>query len=438
MNPISSVTSYLIDNLTLAVPTEPALAFYYDDRGHRVRKENYVYAGDEPIRDITWYVRDASGSPLAIYQGTADETQTTADLKELPIYGLSRLGIYQKYMNDYVYQLTDHLGNVRATLRRGKDNELYVVGATDYYPFGMPMPNRQITGSENYRYGYQGEFAETDPETGKPAFELRLWDSRIGRWLSTDPAKQYASPYMGMGNNPIITYDKDGAIGENDYRLNKDGSIELIALTGDNFDRLFVDGVENPFIINNQSLLSDLFITQSFGASYAFGNSDSRNDVFKIFIAGAHFSDREWMVGKTWTGNYFVGSSREKAQVGIWKDAGISKSDIYAFMHSHPGDLIADQGSKYSQWNSEIASMGYGDLIDPVTVPGFTSNRTQISWDSDWGHYRNSVDSNNGRASHYSYVYVPKTSRLWRVGYNEPHFIRNIHYNYNRFFFGTF
>lgn len=263
LNSVYNNTQYLIDNLTLAVPTEPALAFYYDDRGHRIRKENFVYAGDEPIRDITWYVRDASGSPLAIYQGTSEETQTTAELKELPIYGLSRLGIYQKYMNDYVYQLTDHLGNVRATLRRGKGNELYVLGATDYYPFGMPMPGRSLTGSENYRYAYQGQedgalknspvdyFSERASlsrgrETGKEAFQLRLWDGRIGRWLITDPAKQYASPYMGMGNNPIITYDKDGAIGENDYRLNKDGSIELIALTGDNFDRLFVDGVENP------------------------------------------------------------------------------------------------------------------------------------------------------------------------------------------------
>lgn len=39
-------------------------------------------------------------------------------------------------------------------------------GATDYYPGGMPMSNRQIVNGERYRYGYQGEFAETDPETG--------------------------------------------------------------------------------------------------------------------------------------------------------------------------------------------------------------------------------------------------------------------------------
>ena len=73
----------------------------------------------------------------------------------------------------------------------------------DYYPFGMPMPNRNVEGG--YRYGYQGEFAEKEPEIngGTNSFELRLWDSRIGRWLSPDPYGEFSSPYIGMGNNPL-------------------------------------------------------------------------------------------------------------------------------------------------------------------------------------------------------------------------------------------
>jgi len=68
------------------------------------------------------------------------------------------------------------------------------------------MPNRNIEG--NYRYKFQGQ--EKDAETGKEAFELRLWDGRIGRWLTVDPAGQYSSPYLGMGNNPINGVDPDG------------------------------------------------------------------------------------------------------------------------------------------------------------------------------------------------------------------------------------
>ena len=68
----------------------------------------------------------------------------------------------------------------------------------------MPLRNSL----SDYRYAYQGQ--EKDPETGKEAFELRLWDARIGRWLTTDPYGQYHSPYLGMGNDPINGIDPDG------------------------------------------------------------------------------------------------------------------------------------------------------------------------------------------------------------------------------------
>ncbi|MAS87455.1 MAG: hypothetical protein CMH30_05710, partial [Micavibrio sp.] len=59
---------------------------------------------------------------------------------------------------------------------------------------------------------YQGQFTLKDEETGLDAFELRLWDSRLARWTSTDPYGQYASPYLGMGNNPISGVDPDGGL----------------------------------------------------------------------------------------------------------------------------------------------------------------------------------------------------------------------------------
>ena len=41
---------------------------------------------------------------------------------------------------------------------------------TNYYPFGMAMPNRHNFGSDYYRYAYQGQ--EKDSETGKEALYL--------------------------------------------------------------------------------------------------------------------------------------------------------------------------------------------------------------------------------------------------------------------------
>ena len=70
------------------------------------------------------------------------------------------------------------------------------------------MPGREVVNGEPYRYAYQGQ--EKDTETNKEAFQLRLWDARIGRWLTFDPMRQYHSPYMGMDNRPNMSIDPTG------------------------------------------------------------------------------------------------------------------------------------------------------------------------------------------------------------------------------------
>ncbi|MDA7716991.1 RHS repeat-associated core domain-containing protein, partial [bacterium] len=177
---------------------QPLVKFFYNDKGHRVRKESYNPTSGS-LNYIEHYVRDAAGTPMAIYRD--------GQVVENTIYGASRLGV-RKSDGTNVYQLTDHLGNVRVVVGRNPQGQAMAMTSTDYYPFGMSMPGRNMVG--DYRYGYQGQ--EVDPETGKEAFELRLWDSRIGRWLTTDPAGQYSSPYLGMGNNPINGIDVDGGI----------------------------------------------------------------------------------------------------------------------------------------------------------------------------------------------------------------------------------
>ncbi|WP_421804881.1 leucine-rich repeat domain-containing protein [Flagellimonas sp.] len=185
----------------------PLVKFFYNDRNHRVKKETYDDNGI--LQSSTYYVRDVAGQVMAVY---SDEFGNMA-LVEQPMYGAGRVGIAYSDLNNqktYVYQLTDHLGNVRAVFGT-EGNEVGLKGFTDYYPFGMPMPNRTLLGPEGYRYAFQGQ--EKDPETGKEAFQLRLWDSRIGRWLTTDPYGQHSSPYLGMRNNPMATVDPDGGIG---------------------------------------------------------------------------------------------------------------------------------------------------------------------------------------------------------------------------------
>jgi len=109
------------------------------------------------------------------------------------------------------------------------------------------------SGSDTDRYGYQGEYAECDPETattsgsesigGWNSFDLRMYDANVGRWLSVDPKGQYWSPYTGMGNNPISGYDPDGGGTQDDITYNSATKTQSAPTpTNDNYDRYFVDG----------------------------------------------------------------------------------------------------------------------------------------------------------------------------------------------------
>jgi RHS repeat-associated protein len=81
--------------------------------------------------------------------------------------------------------------------------------ATDYGLWGDVIREQKADESV-YRFGYQGQFAEKDSETGWNHFELREYDPVVGRWTATDPYGQFWSPYLGMGNNPVSQVDPDG------------------------------------------------------------------------------------------------------------------------------------------------------------------------------------------------------------------------------------
>ncbi len=203
--------------------TQPKVQFGYDAIGQRL----YKYSSESQL--TTYYVRDASGNVLAIYEKTGN---TNPIQQEIPIYGSGRLGTLNVLARSYVYELRDHLGNVRVVV--GKVNgSLDIFSQSDYYALGSVLRRS----GRDYRYGYQGMYAEEDKETGKNSFELRMYDNIIGRWLSTDPAGQYSSPYVGMGNKWLSGTDADGAWFD-DYYLYEDGSMEVVK-TNDSYDTYY-------------------------------------------------------------------------------------------------------------------------------------------------------------------------------------------------------
>lgn len=41
------------------------------------------------------------------------------------------------------------------------------------------------------------------------------YDAALGRWFGVDPQNQFASPYLAMGNNPVMMVDPDGERADN-------------------------------------------------------------------------------------------------------------------------------------------------------------------------------------------------------------------------------
>lgn len=96
--------------------------------------------------------------------------------------------------------------------------DLKVSSTMDYYPYGMPFPqNFEDESEEENNFRYQGTYSEWDKSTNWNMFALRAYQPEIGRWTSVDPYDQFGSPYLGMGNNPIMGTDPDGGFTNTGY-----------------------------------------------------------------------------------------------------------------------------------------------------------------------------------------------------------------------------
>ncbi|KFF23444.1 RHS repeat domain-containing protein [Chryseobacterium vrystaatense] len=148
-------------------------------------------------------------------------------------------GYFDTVINQYIYNFTDHLGNVRLSYSdSNKDGFIQprqyfwqecetpqspwdvpncidgwkpgeIVEVNNYYPFGL-LHNYTATTQNAYQYKYNGKELQ---ETGMYDYGARMYMPDIGRWGVIDPlAFLYfqKSPYNYAANNPIMFVDPNG------------------------------------------------------------------------------------------------------------------------------------------------------------------------------------------------------------------------------------
>ncbi|WP_306352567.1 RHS repeat domain-containing protein [Flavobacterium sp. '19STA2R22 D10 B1'] len=161
---------------------------------------------------------------------------------------------YTQGSYNYVFNYTDHLGNVR--LSYGLDSQTHVLTILEennYYPFGLKHTNYNNTlilwqnNANNmpallpvafnslvpslYNYKYNGKELQNELGLGVYDYGARNYDPALGRWMNIDPLAEKMrrySPYNYVFNNPMRFTDPDGMLPEDIIFLirNDDGSVK--------------------------------------------------------------------------------------------------------------------------------------------------------------------------------------------------------------------
>lgn len=206
-----------------------------------------------------------------------------------------------------------------------------------------------VRGKENFT-GH-----ELDAETGMLYAGARYYMPNIGRWASVGPlAGLYPghSPYNYVLNNPLRLVDPDGRFVD-DYRLNRDGSIELVRETDDPFDVLFATNNQGDVDDQNsiqleKGVLGNIRSSEADGMAYSYLSVTGDNTATKLFEFVSSNSSVEWSQVKYGINrNYVATGYQPHAEPGgsdLLYRLVVGRYHVREHIHSHPTSTTGPSG----------------------------------------------------------------------------------------------
>ncbi len=332
----------------------------------------------------------------------------------------------QKFTNfNYVYNYTDHLGNIRLSYTANRSINLppVIMEENHYYPFGLKHKKYGSVDKDlvcvnedcyeigidvvppqarkSYQYKMQNKEWQDELGLNLYDFDARLYDPAIGRTPVQDPLSEMfysISPYSFLNNSPLRYIDPDGrmAVDFDTDLYNTDG--KKIGTDGvDNGVKMVVTDKKEARQISKTKGNVDLSTVQSGVTLPSDATLQESLNVLDRTIANGGLREESSIVmndgtviqGQTGSMPTVVNGVQTATASLPNLPAGTTPADAEATIHSHPttvqqvGNQIFPQSAStpsatdrgtFSQYNTNIIVGPLGTVNNATTNPNGTLN----------------------------------------------------------------
>lgn len=207
--------------------------------------------------------------------------------------------------------------------------------------------------------------------------------------MSVDPLAEVQpdkTPYHYVGNNPIVRIDPTEML-DHDYKLNKDGKLEVQAYTKDKFDRIYNEDRSESIITPKGFIDFSYTSPDGKGTIYPLGNEDLKNNngdkIFDFFRTNTkvEYGLNKFRDSKTGINTGFVSTSFESGIVGG------SSSEFYSRMRSND-NLIATKDvhshPRGGAFSESARPSGFQPNLKPYSSELFGDRRVYRNFNRDF------------------------------------------------------
>ena len=368
---------------------------------------------------------------------------------------------------DYVFNYTDHLGNIRLSYGINPATGLLKkMEENNYYPFGLkhgsynteqfvivPRPETGPTVSgkfmlqkeepfagildlptvqdvvpnfySGYNFKYNGKELQDELGLNVYDYQARVYDPAAPHFWQIDPLAEkrgWLSPYNYVQNNPISKIDPDGML-DDDYGIDRNGNVTLLKKTNDNFDRLYVvDNSGNKIDTNNTGRVdtNDAVTVQKGIVEQLTIERPNMKIDGDLYSPSYSISDNNKKTESDYSNLFKFISDNTKIEFSLTFYQSDNKSKVAL-------STLHDEGSTFSPAVFGIKDPNKNVLRDYHSHPSIRPNKASEVFsiqgntgESDYGH------SYYGNRTYPNYIYFPNSSKLYNVTPSTINFIQKI------------